>query len=405
MNFRCLVSILFCAVALVAHVPTCIAAESKTLSFAEIREQIKNAGPEQLEQIEAGLSSMIRKNPKSVEAYLLRAEARISLDRKADAMADVTESLNLEPKNAKAYWLRGLIHMPGDVKEAVDDFDSAIKNGENSAGMYSNRGSAYLMLGQLDPALADFDTALEKDQNAWPARLMRLVVYQGKGESEKVKKDADTLLASTALPNAVKPGVYSHRGMALVKLEKYSEAVEDLTTAMNGLRGREKGRAAYARSVAYYKLGDKEKANADLALAVELKGVVANRTPDKVVSATRNLEEALKPLIAKARATYPEAKKRFGSLPNGYHFEVMTDLYDNDGKARERVFVQVDKMIDSESGNVVVGRLGSKVQLKDHKFGEQLEVKEKDILDWTIVSPDGTEEGNLIGKFIDNWKE
>lgn len=107
-------------------------------------------------------------------------------------------------------------------------------------------------------------------------------------------------------------------------------------------------------------------------------------------------------LVEKASASYPEAKKRFSTLPNGYHFEVMTDIFDADKKHGERVFVQVDRMVDSESGNVVYGRLGSRVQLKNHKFGETLEVKEADILDWTIVSPDGTEEGNLIGKFLDN---
>ena len=31
-------------------------------------------------------------------------------------------------------------------------------------------------------------------------------------------------------------------------------------------------------------------------------------------------------------------------------------------------------------------------------------MKESDVLDWTISKPDGTEEGNFVGKFLDTYK-
>jgi hypothetical protein len=36
-----------------------------------------------------------------------------------------------------------------------------------------------------------------------------------------------------------------------------------------------------------------------------------------------------------------------------------------------------------------------------HK-GQHITVKESEILDWCISNPDGSEDGNLIGKYIDS---
>lgn len=44
------------------------------------------------------------------------------------------------------------------------------------------------------------------------------------------------------------------------------------------------------------------------------------------------------------------------------------------------------------------------MRLRGFKKGDKLKVEEKDVLDWTISKPDGTEEGNVIGKFLDTWK-
>jgi hypothetical protein len=85
-------------------------------------------------------------------------------------------------------------------------------------------------------------------------------------------------------------------------------------------------------------------------------------------------DKAIAPYIAKARATYPAAKKRFlEGLPPGYLFSVWIRLFQNDSKTRqlrnEDVFVDVDSIRDG----VVSGRINSQIMLlTNHKKGERI---------------------------------
>src|SRR5438270_12177964 len=59
-------------------------------------------------------------------------------------------------------------------------------------------------------------------------------------------------------------------------------------------------------------------------------------------------DRAIAPYIAKARATYPDAKRRFlAGLPRGYRFSVRVPLFDADGK-REDSFIAVEKISDGK---------------------------------------------------------
>src|ERR1700738_1814296 len=67
-------------------------------------------------------------------------------------------------------------------------------------------------------------------------------------------------------------------------------------------------------------------------------------------------EKAIAPYVAKARATYPAARKRFlAGLPPGYKFSVYLSLFDRDRK-REDIFVDVDNIKNGK----VTGAIESK---------------------------------------------
>ena len=36
-------------------------------------------------------------------------------------------------------------------------------------------------------------------------------------------------------------------------------------------------------------------------------------------------------------------------------------------------------------------------------FGDSYQFSESDLLDWLITHPDGSEEGNFVGKFLDSY--
>jgi len=111
-------------------------------------------------------------------------------------------------------------------------------------------------------------------------------------------------------------------------------------------------------------------------------------------------DKAIAPYIARSRATYPEAKKRFlAGLPAGYRFSVRTRLTDPDG-AIEDSFLRVETI---ENGKIT-GLLGAVDFVHSYKEGQRITIPESKIDNWVIVRPDGTEEGNYVGKFLDHYK-
>src|ERR1051325_6330690 len=114
-----------------------------------------------------------------------------------------------------------------------------------------------------------------------------------------------------------------------------------------------------------------------------------------------NFEKAMAPYVAQARKTLPDTKKRFQKgLQPGEVLYVTTRLYNAAGRY-EQVFVEVKSWKDS----TIAGLLSSEPELvKEHKRGEKLTVQEKDVYDWTISKPDGSEEGNFVGKFLDTYQ-
>jgi hypothetical protein len=112
-------------------------------------------------------------------------------------------------------------------------------------------------------------------------------------------------------------------------------------------------------------------------------------------------DRAIAPYVAKARATYPSAKKRFlAGLPPGHRFSVRVPLFDADG-SREDSFVDVEKI----SGGKITGTIATNLLLVSrYKTGQRITIPESQIDNWLILRPDGTEEGNAVGKFLDHYK-
>lgn len=136
--------------------------------------------------------------------------------------------------------------------------------------------------------------------------------------------------------------------------------------------------------------------------AAEPPRVGSNASKDEPVQASTSAERAklereIAPYIEQARKSYPGAKKRYlAGLPRGQRFSVVTKLH-SPGR-EEAVFVTVTGI----KGDQVTGRIDSDVRgVVGYKAGDSYTLSERDIADWVIVGPDGSEEGNLIGKFLD----
>jgi hypothetical protein len=111
--------------------------------------------------------------------------------------------------------------------------------------------------------------------------------------------------------------------------------------------------------------------------------------------------KATKPFVIRARATLPAAVSRFrAGLPPHQTFFISTRLTDSTGR-HEQVFVAVDSVADSS----FTGRIWSNIEVvKGYRLRQRVEVRLADVVDWMISKPDGSEEGNEVGKFLDTYQ-
>ena len=133
--------------------------------------------------------------------------------------------------------------------------------------------------------------------------------------------------------------------------------------------------------------------------------VAPNAPKDKPVNADSNqaeqIEAAIKPYIEKAKETWPQARARFLSgLPPRNTFFVTARIYDS-SKRVEQVFIAVKEIKDGR----IRGVIASEIHLvSGYREGDAYSLPESDLIDWTISKPDGTEEGNFVGKFLDTYQ-
>jgi len=132
--------------------------------------------------------------------------------------------------------------------------------------------------------------------------------------------------------------------------------------------------------------------------------------PDQPVRATSTaewaeLERVMAPYVAQARASYPDVRARFlAGLPSDQELLVVARLRDSANRV-EQVFVSVD-MIQHGS---VTGHIAGEVQtVTGYANGDWYILPEAEIVDWVIihsVHSGGSEEGNVVGKFLDEYQK
>ncbi len=111
----------------------------------------------------------------------------------------------------------------------------------------------------------------------------------------------------------------------------------------------------------------------------------------------KSLDRALAPYIERAQKTFPGVEARFSAgLPEGHSLFVTAKLYDECGKS-ELAFISVTGI----QGGIVEGRILSNLKVVTfYRFRDRYAFPRDQLVDWLITYPDGTEEGNVLGKFM-----
>ena len=113
------------------------------------------------------------------------------------------------------------------------------------------------------------------------------------------------------------------------------------------------------------------------------------------------MERAMQPYIAQARASWPKARQRYlAGLPPRHSFFVTALLVDESDR-REQVFIAVESIHDGR----ITGKIWNDVDIvRGYRLGDRYSFPESELRDWLITKPDGTEEGNFVGKFLESYE-
>ena len=115
--------------------------------------------------------------------------------RARPAVADLTRAIALEPDNAAAYNLRGIVRADaGDLETALADFTAALDLNPEDYGALFNRGLTHLRRSDLPAALDDFNAALAIRPDDDTIRLYRGGVADDLGDTATAIADCDAVL-------------------------------------------------------------------------------------------------------------------------------------------------------------------------------------------------------------------
>ena len=168
-----------------------------------------------------------------------------------------------------AYALRGAIYIHKHWFSWVfRDLNKALVFGLNNEVVYSDLGYAHMLLGECDKAVNNFSIALEINPNhffAWSYRgytFFKMKLYE--------KAISDLTIALSLIPNDPfallnLDDAYLRRGGLHLKADRYLEAIDDFSNAMNHYDFVVK--AYEGRASAYTNLGKIDEAKADIAKA------------------------------------------------------------------------------------------------------------------------------------------
>ena len=159
-----------------------------------------------------------------------------------------------------------------DYRDALSDYNKAIKINPCYDEAYINRGNLFEGLGFYDEALSDYNKALEINPDSIEALNNRGNLYRIIGNYEESNEDLNKTLEIDPTYDAA----LLNRGLLGEYINDYSSAIEDLSSVIE--LGDKDGSAHYQRACIYRDyFGMKEKAMEDFRTAASLGNLHAQR--------------------------------------------------------------------------------------------------------------------------------
>ena len=215
------------------------------------------------------------KGAAAATAYFWRGFAHARNSAFDKAIADYSEALRIDPKNASAYNGRGLAYSNdsshgvlyfdrGQLDRALADFNEAVRLAPKISSVYANRANVHYRMDQLDLAIADYDKALQLDSTSAKVYNNRGMAYQKKGDYDRAIKEFDHALRLDPRYHFA----YTNRAKAKGEKGELDSAFADLGRAI-GLDPKS-ANAYFVRGVLWRARADLDRAFADFNEALRL---------------------------------------------------------------------------------------------------------------------------------------
>jgi tetratricopeptide (TPR) repeat protein len=171
-------------------------------------------------------SAKISSTPGALTAKDLKDRGidRASIKDFDGAIADLTSSIALDPKDPFAWYNRALVHFEKrELDASLADASRAVKLKPEDGGFLSFRGNVRRLRGDLDDALEDLDKAIELE----PRRVTSLVY---RGQARRAAGDFPGAIADLTSAIAIDGGsvaAWSNRGFVKKQAKDYQGALAD----------------------------------------------------------------------------------------------------------------------------------------------------------------------------------
>ncbi len=215
----------------------------------------------------ASFTLVLRDNPNVYEAYLNRAASRVEIRDYEGALADYDQAIKINPNVVESYIKRADLHAKlGDYPLAVDDYNFALRLSPKNTSALLNRAAAYKRIGDYQKAITDYSSAIKLDPGSFDAIKERADCRAKANDLDGAIEDYDYLLKKNRTGSMA---LRFNLGEVLLQKGNKGSADENFKQVIayhtKNLKGsRKDGNEYLQRGLAYAKIGETDKAIADL---------------------------------------------------------------------------------------------------------------------------------------------
>ncbi len=180
----------------------------------------------------AALSEALRLDPNLQGAWSARGVVRRRLGDQTGALEDFYEATRRDPQDVHSWFQCGELHAERrEHRQAIDAFTAVLCLEPNDWEAYRQRGLCYGHCGEVDKAIADQTKAIELAPDDPQAYCHRADLYRLRDDLDRAFTDYTAAIDRTK-DRSLAGGAYRGRGMIALHWQKYNQAIQDLTRAL-----------------------------------------------------------------------------------------------------------------------------------------------------------------------------